>query len=55
MGCKVDVLDPDKYESLLQVDICIIVGLDRHAQIAHVILLYLCDILRKKSGIKLGT
>ena len=55
LSYKVDVLDANKQESRLQVDSFIFLGLARYAQTTCVNLQYLCDILRKKVGIKLGT
>ena len=35
--------------------VLLLMGFARHAQITRLNLQYLCDILRKKSGMKLGT
>ena len=52
---EVGDLHADKHESLLQVDSIFLMGLAMHAQSTQVNLRYLCDIFRKKSGMKLGT
>ena len=51
---EVDVLRAGKDKSLLQVDAIILMGFPRHAQSTRVNLC-LCDISRKKLGIKLET
>ena len=51
LSYEVDFLHADKHESLLQATM----GLARHAQSTRVNLQYLCDILRKKSGMKSET
>ena len=48
LSYEVNVLHADKHESLLQVDSLIFYGFGQVCQ-------YLCNILRKKSRIKLGT
>ena len=55
LSYEVDVLLADKHESLLQVDSIIFDEFGQDAQNARVNLQYPCEILRKKSGMKLGT
>ena len=55
LSYEIDVLHADKHENLLQVDGIIFIGLARQVQSIWVNLQYLCDILRKKSRMKLGT
>ena len=52
LSYEVDVLHADNYESLLQVDIIILMKLARHVQSTRASLQYFCDIIRRKWGMK---
>ena len=52
---EVDVMHTDKHESLLQVDTIVLIWLTRHVQNTQANWQCICDISRKKLGMKLRT
>ena len=55
LSYEVDGLHAEKHESLLQIDSIIFDGFGQACPISWLNLQYLCDILRKKPEMELGT